>query len=76
MKSETVWQASIDYKALGDAKDKAAHRIRVRGARAAIRAAGYRIEVLRQKRADALSIAQEITEASGVPMRIDEVVIF
>ena len=73
--SETAWQASIDYEALGKAADKKAHMARVRGARSAIRTAGYRTEVLCQKQEQALSIAQEITKASGVPMRIDEVVI-
>lgn len=75
MKSETAWQASIDYKALGNAKDKDAHRAKVRGARSAIRVAGYQPQVVCPKREDALSIAQEITKASGVQMRIDEVVI-
>lgn len=73
--SETAWQASIDYEALGKAADKKAHMARVRGARSAIRVAGYQPQVVCPKREDAVSIAQEITKASGVPMRIDEVVI-
>lgn len=75
MASETVWQASIDYNACGEAADSKAKLARARGARSAIRAAGYRTEVLCKKQEDASSIAREITEASGVPMRVDEVVI-
>lgn len=74
--TETAWQASIDYAALMDAKDIKARLAKGRGARSAIRAAGYLHTVTCAKREDALGIAQEITEASGVPMRVDEIVLF
>lgn len=74
--SETAWQASIDYKALIEAKDVKARLAKGRGARSAISAAGYRHTVTCAKRDDALRIAREIANQSGVPMRVDEVVIY
>lgn len=73
--SETAWQASIDYNACGEAVGSKAKMVRARGARSAIRAAGYKTEVVCSKQEEAASIAREITKASGVPMRVDEIVI-
>ena len=72
--SETAWQASIDYEALMDARDIKARRAKGRGARSAIRAAGYRHTFTCANREDASRIAREIAEKSGIPMRVDEIV--
>jgi len=78
MKNDTAWNVSIDYDALPEAIGSKAKLARGRGARSAIKAAGYMPETTfkyeHQKRAYAL--AKEITEASGVPMRVDECVLF
>lgn len=72
---ETAWQASIDYKACGEAVGSKAKLARARGARSAIRAAGYLPTVTCSMREDALSIAEEITKATGIPMQVDEIVL-
>lgn len=73
--SETAWQASIDYKAYGLSGDSKTRMAMAKVARSAIRAAGYRTEVLCRKQEDAAKMAEEIMKASGVPMRVDEVVL-
>lgn len=75
MKDKIVWEAHIDYDALGEAIGSKAKLARARGARSAIRVAGYLDKFTCSKREDALSVAQEITEATGIPMTVDECVI-
>tara|TARA_R110000868_G_scaffold31243_1_gene114623 strand:- start:2336 stop:2581 length:246 start_codon:yes stop_codon:yes gene_type:complete len=72
--SETAWEASIDYEGCGEAVGTQAKLVRARGARATIRAAGYLPEVICSKREEATRVAQEITETTGVPMRVSEIV--
>jgi len=73
--SETAWQVSVDYEACGVSGDSKTRMAMARGARSAIRTAGYLGETVCSTREDALSLAQEITQASGIHMRVCEVVI-
>lgn len=74
--SETAWQVSIDYDQLPEAIGSKEKLIRGRGARSIIRASGYLHQITCKTRDEALDLADEIKVASGVSMRIDEVVIF
>lgn len=76
MKNDTAWNVSIDYSALPEAVGSKAKLARARGARSTISAAGYRHDFTCPNREAALFIAQEITDATGVPMRVDECVLF
>ena len=71
----TAWKVRIDYEARGEAVDKKAKLALRRGARSAIRSAGYRFDFICANRDDALEAAQEITDETGVPMSVSEVVI-
>ena len=73
--SETAWKVSIDYSAISVATDTKAKLARGRGARAAIKASGYLPEFICISRQAAKEGADEVFRASGVPMRVSEVLV-